>query len=374
MTDLLLGPALGKLTAICADPRGWLVVWQEAGTLVLAQLHPNGQRRVPDTPIDCGGVPNSFPRVYRDARNASWLAYRENPSNLGRLLNLTTGQRYELGLVHGNYPIAFGDDCVVWHASETFQRKMAALTDPSRRLTMVGSFGAGTGLSHIAGGKVLGLDELRTSEPGMVNPQRAAGCVVGENADAGPDRNIARLEDGRECALWPGVASFMPQIAKRGSEISAEPETWAVATYGGPGPRLALLADADFALPKPPDPPPPVLPAKPLPGQTTEPTPPKEPAVKSREQFFAEFRAVNDFYAAPEGLQRPGGMVIGGQCDTEAMAAWGYNLMVGGTVEGIKAAIRTSEEWRIKHANDPVQPVPAFSGPIGVSAKDFVVP
>jgi hypothetical protein len=83
--------------------------------------------------------------------------------------------------------------------------------------------------------------------PGMVNPQAEAGCVVGENSD-GPTRNIARLDDGRECALWVGLDSFTPHIAFASG-------AWAVATWGAPtGVRMALLEPADFAAPKPPDP------------------------------------------------------------------------------------------------------------------------
>lgn len=83
--------------------------------------------------------------------------------------------------------------------------------------------------------------------------------------------------------------------------------------------------------------------------------PPEDPDVplKPREQFFDEFRQINAFYESDEGLKRPGGMVIDTArpvpADTEAMAAWGYDLMAGKSVEDIKAAIRQSDEWKQKH-------------------------
>jgi hypothetical protein len=81
----------------------------------------------------------------------------------------------------------------------------------------------------------------------------------------------------------------------------------------------------------------------------------------SHEQFNIDFRKTNDFYAAQEGLQRPGGMVIdrGGvpTCDVEAMEEWGWQLFHGVPLSAVLAQIRRSEEWRIKHANDPAPPI-----------------
>lgn len=117
-----------------------------------------------------------------------------------------------------------------------------------------------------------------------------------------------------------------------------------------------------------------------LPG--TPGTPPATP-LKARSQFDPEFKRINGFYAAPEGLQRVGGMVagvdasvfevmrkiangeitdsvtiknaaqqvLGVQCDVQAMIQWGYDLMAGATPEQIEAAIRGSDEWKAKHPN-----------------------
>jgi len=84
--------------------------------------------------------------------------------------------------------------------------------------------------------------------------------------------------------------------------------------------------------------------------------PPPAPTLKPRDQFYAEFQQVNAFYAAPEGLKRPGGMVIDSatpvRADAESMGAWGYDLMTGKTVAECTAAIRHSDEWRVKHPGE----------------------
>lgn len=97
-------------------------------------------------------------------------------------------------------------------------------------------------------------------------------------------------------------------------------------------------------------------------GPTPEPIPepiPEPPALKSRDQFYSELRAIDAFYAAPEGLQRsnPRGMaLVDGNgipyADVEALGAWGYDLMLGATVEECKTRIRQSEEWRAKHPGE----------------------
>lgn len=90
------------------------------------------------------------------------------------------------------------------------------------------------------------------------------------------------------------------------------------------------------------------------PIQVTPVAPPQEDPVKSREQFYNEFKQVNEFYKAEDGLQRPGGMVLGdGTCDAEAMGAWGYALLAEDkSVAYVKHQIVRSQEWRDKHAGE----------------------
>lgn len=111
---------------------------------------------------------------------------------------------------------------------------------------------------------------------------------------------------------------------------------------------------------------------------------PPVPTMKPRDQFSREFIQVNDFYAAPEGLQRVGGMVSGVdasvfnvlrriadgsitdsetiknaaaaalkvQCDVGSMNQWGYDLMAGATPEQVIKQIRQSDEWKAKHPGE----------------------
>jgi hypothetical protein len=534
--ELVIGPPTGKLADIAADPLGWIVVYQDEadGAIVLVQLAPDGARRVGDVRIPNRNGDNAFP-VVDVVQGATWLAYRRNPDGAGVLHNLTTGEVLDhFGTVDGNNPLAFGNG---WFAYQSGRGYFVTVVS----LILNTSSGYGHGLPDglawvdLAGVPIFVADTLG-DQPGMARWSEAGGCVVGENADAGPDRNIARLSaDGRECLLWVGLPSFTPQIAYRGAE-----RRHAVVTYGGPGVRLALLEDADFVAPRPPDPPvdrfaiapdgtvvedcsvalfghhpslkpdstpddlticlhknvneqewrqvlgrqdvfnifdrsrevgdtgwylepfeacrwaklsfvsgesfsvvgerveypsgrrvpwqhtitlyalvhggvcvkfdprfpsdygrakkyefhynaadgsirfeewftpapgepdvrlrqingwkDPHAPAAPYiecprPEPSEPPDPPEPPPMfKSREQFFAEFKELNAYYAAPEGLQRPGGMVIDTAdpvpADVEAMASWGYDLMAGATVESCKARIRQSEEWKSKHPGE----------------------
>ena len=110
-----------------------------------------------------------------------------------------------------------------------------------------------------------------------------------------------------------------------------------------------------------------------LPSSSTTPAPTPDPepsmptALKNRDQFFAEFERVNQFYASQGGLKRDGGMVIGvvvdgvevPSCDVVAMRQWGYDLMAGASADQIIASIRQSEEWRTKHAGEAPSFLPA---------------
>ena len=85
--------------------------------------------------------------------------------------------------------------------------------------------------------------------------------------------------------------------------------------------------------------------------------------------FSRDFRSVNEFYGSPEGLQRPGGMVIDRDgiptCDVEAMQQWGWQLSQGTPLSSILQQIRQSDEWRTKHAGDVQPPAPPQGEPPG---------
>jgi hypothetical protein len=346
MRYLELGPASGKLASIAAEARGLVVAYQvddARGQIVEVSLFLDGVRRVSDATHEAGGPAAAFPTLGSDELGTAYLAWRTNPTSAGVLRNLATGTERSIGTLYGNNPVCFGEG----HLARQFTAAFDVIAEPLRggEQEVLNGRGAGTGLSHIAGGHVFTMDAVYRSEAGMVNPQRAGGCVVGENADDGPAHVVARLDNGHEAVLWPGHDSFTPKIV-------VIPGGWAVVTWGKPGGvRLVLITAADFAAPVPPPQPPPI-PEPPRPPEPPPPVPnphrPESPRM-TREQFFAAFRAVNDFYAAEDGLQRPGGMVIGGACDTEAMAAWGFDLLSGVSVDAVKNAIRGSQEWRDKH-------------------------
>lgn len=94
----------------------------------------------------------------------------------------------------------------------------------------------------------------------------------------------------------------------------------------------------------------------------SEPTPKPEPKpeplpskVLPKGEAFAKLSALNAFYQAPEGLQRPGGLVRPDNdgrmvADMEAIAQWFYQLVIEGVpLDHVFAQIRASEEWRGKH-------------------------
>jgi len=83
------------------------------------------------------------------------------------------------------------------------------------------------------------------------------------------------------------------------------------------------------------------------------------------DQFRRDFPKVNDFYAAREGLQRPGGMVIDRDgvptCDVEAMTQWGVQLATGTPLSSVLHQICQSDEWKTKH---PGEAPPFESAPL----------
>jgi hypothetical protein len=82
---------------------------------------------------------------------------------------------------------------------------------------------------------------------------------------------------------------------------------------------------------------------------------PPVPRVMPKGEAYAALQALNAFYQAPEGLQRPGGLVrpdLDGRsvADMEAIAQWFYQLVIEGvSLEQVFAQIRNSGEWQSKH-------------------------
>lgn len=67
---------------------------------------------------------------------------------------------------------------------------------------------------------------------------------------------------------------------------------------------------------------------------------------------------LNDFYKAPDGLQRPEGLWIDGHPDFGGISAWVFEVYVRNRLKGlsedqarqqVEKLIKESEEWRTKH-------------------------
>ena len=67
---------------------------------------------------------------------------------------------------------------------------------------------------------------------------------------------------------------------------------------------------------------------------------------------------LNDFYKAPDGLQRPEGLWIGAHPDFEGLSVWVFDLYLRHRLKGepeeqarqaVIDAIKQSDEWRAKH-------------------------
>jgi hypothetical protein len=82
-------------------------------------------------------------------------------------------------------------------------------------------------------------------------------------------------------------------------------------------------------------------------GSVTPPAPQPAPSnVLPKADAFAFLKALDAFYRADEGLQRPDGLCA----DPEGVAQWFYQGVIEGkTIEDVKAQIRQSDEWRSKH-------------------------
>jgi hypothetical protein len=67
---------------------------------------------------------------------------------------------------------------------------------------------------------------------------------------------------------------------------------------------------------------------------------------------------LNDYYKAPDGLQRPGGLWIDGHPDYEGLSVWVFTVYLPHRLRGdteeqsrqaVVDAIKQSGEWQVKH-------------------------
>ena len=145
-----------------------------------------------------------------------------------------------------------------------------------------------------------------------------------------PDDGPGRTPDGKRCWVVDvigGAGGPTPQpIWNAFDDPGASSGAWVK-----PGPAITLM--------------PPTLPDR----------PPDRPTALPKGEAYAALRALNAFYQAPEGLQRPGGLVRPDDhgrsvADMEAIAQWFYQLVIERvSLEDVFTQIRASHEYRQKH-------------------------
>jgi tartrate-resistant acid phosphatase type 5 len=96
-----------------------------------------------------------------------------------------------------------------------------------------------------------------------------------------------------------------------------------------------------------------------------------QPPTFDRNDFLAAMNRLHQFYMAPEGLQRPNGLSVGGSPDFLGIAAWIFDVYLacrsgGQTPDGawteVVAWITQSGEWQAKHPGEaPKQPAGCVS-------------
>ncbi len=78
----------------------------------------------------------------------------------------------------------------------------------------------------------------------------------------------------------------------------------------------------------------------------------------NRTEFLQAMERLDAFYKAPEGLQRPEGLSIGGRPDFLGIAAWIFDVYLNARQRGLSPeaawnevvrAVQASDEWRTKH-------------------------
>jgi Calcineurin-like phosphoesterase len=99
-----------------------------------------------------------------------------------------------------------------------------------------------------------------------------------------------------------------------------------------------------------------------------------------RADFLAAMNRLHQFYMAPEGLQRPNGLSIGGTPDFEGIAAWIFDVYLACRSSGqstqdswneVVAWISQSDEWKAKHPGQPSQVPHGCKTTVQLSRAEF---
>lgn len=243
--------ATGNFTQTAYVPgTGYLVSWQAGEDVVLAEVD------ITDTVLialvrsrhPIGGGAGAFPRLAADPAGGFVQAWRRGGPPY-RLCTLIRGIYREYPFeIHGNYPVAFGSEWIVFQDTPTYRLRRGRLGSDLTQAEVIGS-GAPTGISHVSpsGAPVL-IDTLKAWPPAGVYKSYAAD-VTAREADGLHGPEVALAEDsGRLVHLWQGQESVFPWVSTDGV-------TFFVGTEGKTaGVRAALVERKDFQTVVTPEP------------------------------------------------------------------------------------------------------------------------
>ena len=208
----------------------WLLAYREGDPRQPGQLLVRMEGEGSPIYAAAVGPGPAFPRIYWP-----WLAYVRDGA--GGLVHLITGATVDLGPLYGNDPLALSSRWCAFQASASaiWLRDLRDGGGP-----ILGLSPRPTGILSVSeGGVVVRVDDVRTSQAGMLNPRTAGNLTVGE---CDPPAALCRLQDGHTLRLWPGLDSFVPHCATDGTR-------YFVATWGSQRVRLAIVTAEDFAAP-----------------------------------------------------------------------------------------------------------------------------
>jgi hypothetical protein len=105
------------------------------------------------------------------------------------------------------------------------------------------------------------------------------------------------------------------------------------------------------------------------------------PVSFDRGDFLAAMNRLHQYYGAPDGLQRPGGLSIGGAPDFLGIAAWIFDVYLTCRSAGqstdaawgeVTAWISQSGEWRAKHPDQSPSTPRGCAAPVQIDRNEFL--
>lgn len=234
---------------VCATAEGWLV----AGVPVVG----NQRQQLELQWFDRGGAVLGSRAVYTGTPDGGtfarlapagawiWLAHRAivnggMQATVRRVYpdrTVVTDADGVLGPADG--PLALSGDYVAWHdskAGRVYGHRLAVPLGPRLPMRVALPSVVGTGLAYLDGAWPVMVDDNRDSLPGLIDPVRRFGIVVGKNQRGG----IEVRTGGPHGTLLPSQDTGDPRAAMN------EHGEFAAVCWGGPGARLVLFSKADL--------------------------------------------------------------------------------------------------------------------------------